>query len=331
MPEAVAEPPKLYKALVHPKVGPTFVQAGEQVVNARSGDTIRPSLEGMQRKADQIGRAIERQFPNYPPGRLEAMLDLVFGFTRLDTKTLTDNEQENPSQYQKELSARIQHNFTHQIVYAGNEHADPAYTDRVYDTVANMTRQIDILKQVQQTQLEVRWAGMRNEVAVTKALLQNGYHVFVPNYMQDTGEINDAQNEVLQLDVKRGIDLIAISPQKKVILIDVKGRKVPDVVLEDDQFVDLTDRTHPTVKKAIERAASGRVVDPPQIYHTTLIFPTEGRSFKPSKLHVSAKTDEEKKGVITNFGALQPHVEGSIIDQLNHLQQTTHLRRKQLF
>lgn len=139
--------------------------------------------------------------------------------------------------------------------------------------------------------------------------------------MQDTGEIDDVGNEVLQLDVRRGIDLITISPQGKIILIDAKGRRRPDVVLEDNQIIESLDRSHPTVRKAIQQDASGKVIDPPQIYHTTVIFPSEGRSFKPSKLHLLAKTPEERREALASFGALQPHVEGSIIDQLDQLQQ----------
>lgn len=320
MPEAVANPPQTYRALTNPNVGPVFADATQQLATMHPPPERGVSAFEVRRKeASRIRKVIERRFPDYHPGRLETMLDFVFGFVRLEEESITAQRIEN--MYQRELSARIQHNLTHQIIYGGAPLASSSYVDTTYAVFTGMEQQVDVLKRLQTTSMEMYWAGVRNEIAVVKTLLGNGYTVFVPDYAQDTGELDDQDNEVLQLDVKRGIDLITVSPEGKIILLDVKGRRIPDVMLEKTARVALTDQTHPCVRRAIEKAGSSRALYPPRIIHATLIFPTEGRSFKPSKMHDSnIKTSGDKREALASFAVLQPHVEVSIIEQLQQLQ-----------
>lgn len=120
------------------------------------------------------------------------------------------------------MNARIQHNLTHGIIYAGTPDADPAYPNSLYSVVQTMEK-LSESSPGKIVGLSSYWNGIKSEIAVVRTFIKNGYQVMLPDYSQDTFDINQEQNEVLQWDVRNGIDFLA-KKDDHLFLVDAKGR-----------------------------------------------------------------------------------------------------------
>lgn len=127
---------------------------------------------------------------------------------------------------QKEMSARIQQNLVHVLFRATTEQASDRYLLHEYDYARTLQLlcESDFGKSYNLLRF---WNGVKSQLAVIHALLDsNQYKVLIPNYAQDKTKTPERDNEILQWDVRSGVDLIALSKDgTTALLIDAKGRK----------------------------------------------------------------------------------------------------------
>lgn len=162
---------------------------------------------------------LRKKYSEIPDATAEALGDQLFGPFRLERSAFGSTEREDL----KEISARIQHNLVHGIMYAGSREADPVYTDVIYKTMCVYDKLANSLTG-ESTGLKGFWSGVKSELALVRALYRRGYKVRLPDYTQDPYEVSDEENEVLNWDVRHGIDMVVVSPGEFVLLLDAKGR-----------------------------------------------------------------------------------------------------------
>lgn len=163
---------------------------------------------------------LKNQNPNTPEAEIEAVCDLLFGPFRLSQAVLVNGAS---NEYEKEISARIQQNMVHGIIFASSREARPEFTEAVYHSV-NTIDSLANTEKGHRRGLKAFWNGVKTELAITKALLARGYSLRLPDYGQDNAEIPAFQNEVLEWDVRGGVDLIA-AKDGYVFFINAKGRR----------------------------------------------------------------------------------------------------------
>ncbi len=317
MPEDLGTPTLTQKDIsTRPAIGSAISQINDSLrpgnLSLAEQNTL---IDRMYQRGGEIRRSIEGRFPDYPPERLEAMLDLVMGFSRLKPKSLKEHGIKDP--YENETSGRIQGSYVHHILSASQEGASPQYVEMVYKIARNIERLTQALGIRANSTLSEHWAGIRAEVALAKVLLDKGYKVFIPDYAQDTGEIDDNDNEVLQLDAKRGIDLLCVSADRRnVILIDAKGRAIPQPELDKSEKVVVDKRrTHQAVVKALEAISPHPRV---RIFRTVLLIPS--LQIQRSTLAQEYLDRVSQQRALSNFGNLPQNVKTSIMTQLSNLQ-----------
>ncbi len=262
--EVVMTPDVVAKPFVTP-IEATAIQAfsTETTNKARTVDLfdLTSHIDVAKREAHA---EIATEFPDYPDDRFDRMCDLAFGFLQLKPETLLRGQRE-PDIYEKELSARIQHTYVHHILTAstleGKTPEEQAYIQTVYTLVRNMETlsalNITYKGKPATSNFAALWGGVKAELALVRTLLQapadkEGRHwrVFLPNFEQDIAD--DADMEVLQLDVRNAIDVIAVSPDGDIMLIDAKGRGTDADIEQDFALVRMNDTTNPCVRSVIE-------------------------------------------------------------------------------
>lgn len=155
----------------------------------------------------------------YPHAKttIDRVLELGYGPFMLEPATLLGPEK--PSFRERELSARIQHNLAHSILFAASPLAREDYTERINKLVCT-----GVVKSLQERHgVGKFWAGVRNEAGVIKCLKDIGYQVYIPDYTQDPSKVPLEAREVLQWDVHGGVDVVALNGYGSAILIDAKG------------------------------------------------------------------------------------------------------------
>lgn len=187
----------------------SFSASIEQFLNIRN-----PTPERLRHFIKEEVALLKRTSRGLPDEKLELMLDWSFNLFRLEPHILSGKGELTP--YEKEASARTQHGMAHAIIFANR--APDGFVGAQYRILRNTARQISRVENPA-VNLELRkiWSGLRNETATTRALLNAKYRVFLPDYAQDPTLITDSQNEVLQLDILSGIDLLTISPNGTII------------------------------------------------------------------------------------------------------------------
>jgi hypothetical protein len=307
--DALGKSPELRK-LVHAGIDASKPQASHT-----------ETLNTMRRNAGELKAAILNQFPKFPEARVEAMIDWVFGYTRLSDKTLLTSEGAKENIAQKDLSARIQHGLAHQILHA-SESTDDEYTGTVYTAVRNLHTLTGHFGRGGDSNIGLFWHGLRNEVGVIRALQDHDYRVFLPDYAQDTAEIDDRDNEVLQLDVLGGIDFIAVSPNAQMFLIDAKGKFAEEAIVRELQThppkkFDPSEGINPTVIEALVRIAHVTGAKLTDAYKLKLVIPTSAEAFEGTDLTAIGHKDPEKqRDSLRRFGALRPAIVHGIMTQI---------------
>lgn len=127
---------------------------------------------------------------------------------------------------QKRFSACVAHNLVHNAFYAS---AMPSVDDRfvagVAQTLETTERLIQLTSRLPQRTF---WSGIKAELAVVKALKRQGFQVYLPDYSSSSNGGGES-DEVTQLDIKNGVDLIAVK-NGSAYLIDVKSLSNVDAV-----------------------------------------------------------------------------------------------------
>lgn len=294
----------------------------------KSDQTLRRVLAAPREKlaetlkygSTELKKDIREKYPSYPDARLEMLLDLTFGFGRLPKDMIMNPDTKDLDM--KDLSARLQHELTHEIAYAA-ESDDPNYIDTTYSLVRNLDILANKFGSVSDTTIARLWKGMRNELAIVSTLHKNGYRVFLPDYAQDPTEIPNSDNEVMQLDVRGGIDLIAVSPKREVLLIDAKGRRGQRRIAEQlqdgaVQHVDLSEGLKPLVAESIVSVAQACGASRGDVWRMNLVLPTEGRSFVGTDFLTDRHEDTEKqRQSLARFGMLKSDVQNGIMQQID--------------
>ena len=257
----------------------------------------------------------------FSPETLQRHFDFVFNFLLLSQSLLDPaTPEEEKNDYDKEDSARIQHQLSHSILYSTFKTAKDDPLNLTYDVVRNTILRIRNLDKKGTSTLYNHWSGVRNEVAIIRVLLQNGYRVLVPDYNQDPSLVPEHQNGVLELDVRSGVDILAISPNSEIILLNAKGKMDQNTMeLLDVKTVNLNDpRQNGCLKESVVNVARkylGR--DLRGVYQGTLVIPTQGMSFVPSTITGPEQTTREgKQKELWDFGRLRPEHAADIITKL---------------
>ncbi len=243
------------------------------------------------------------------PILVELYLDLAFGGLRLTKDTLTRDETKNIRE--KEASARIQHAYAHCIYFASEENADSDFTRTVYELV-NAGSRLSRNRILQEyTNLPKILGGIKNELAIIRALKRGGYTILLPDYAQDTTEIPDEDNEVLQWDVKSGVDFIAVK-NGKAVLVDAKGRlDISEVHLDDERAIDPNWEHNDCLRNALMKIGAKT------FYRTRLMIPTAGINFK----HADLPTNPDDPTIaLKTYGCLQPNIEDDIIRAVDRIE-----------
>lgn len=285
-----------------------------QIVQAGS---LQKLQEILKRETDILR---QRFGIDYSAERIDLVTNWMFNIFMLDWNTLTARN-ERISDHEKDISARIQQGLVHNIFYSSTPYASEGYVNTMYHIVRAILAQISKMERVETTNLPMVWGGIRNELAVVRTLTDHGYRVFLPNYSQNSGRTPEGNNAILQLDVRNGIDLITISPQGHIILMDVKGRKPVEGIPHSNVYFKrvLVDQyPNPLVKQAVKDVADlGNVENLLDVYKTILYFPTEGRSFVANQLMgMETKDYQAQQTELKKFGLLQDRVQKGIISQL---------------
>lgn len=258
---------------------------------------------------------------DYPEERVELILDWLFNGFRLNKHTLTKKGGENLSDWEKEFSARTQQGMVHGIFYTSTQEAAEEYISTMYHVVRATVSQISRIDKHETTLLRSYWNGIKHQLAAVRALSNYGYRVFLPNYSQDPVITEEEDNAVLQLDVRNGIDLIALSPEGYIILVDVTGRQPMEEAVHSSlsfKRVVIDQYRNPLVRQAVKDIATkGNVGNLLDVYRTILYLPSEGRSFKSNELmSLEARDTLTQKTQLGQFGLLQDRVQEGIISQL---------------
>ncbi len=295
----------------------------------KSNDVLRrvlrqPKAEGavstLKEGIAELNRDTHAKFASYPDERLSMLLDVTFGLGRLKKDTLLHGGQTEDI-YEKEHSARLQHALTHYVLSA-SESDNPDYVSTIYSLTRNLASLSQGLSKTDGAGVKGLWQGMRNELAVVKVLQDNGYRVILPDYEQDTAEVSDKENEVMQLDVKNGIDLIAVSPEGRMLLVDAKGRRSRKDIASNIESgglekVDTSRGMDPLVAETIVKVAQMCGGDMDDVYRMKIVLPTEGRSFVGSDFLTDLHTDvAAQRQSLGNFGKLQPDVADGLMNQV---------------
>lgn len=276
-------------------------------------------LDSVQTEVTKFSKALDEKYSDYPPEKLDVMKNMVFGFLQLDQEVLNNKEQ--PDQYGKELSARISHNLVHHIHDASLEGADPEFVDFMYKVLRNSE---SIAGKTSSEQLKLRLIGVKYELALTRALDAQGWNVYLPDYGQDIGDDDDM--EVLQLDIKRGIDFVAASPLGDVFFIDSKSSSDEDVSVTDVARVEVVEGvTHPVVQNVIQKVMDDTKdkvenSEDRRVLAATVHIPGSrgGRSFEAVSPLVQT-TYEGKQKFLSTYGKLKPEQEAVISSKLESI------------
>lgn len=174
-----------------------------------------------------------------------ALIEAVYGFM-FNVFLVPEGADKAEDQDTKRIAACIQQNVVHCAYYASTDHAGEVYALNVYRNLM-LSERLARLSQRPGVGSEgpIFLSGIKNELAVVKALKGNKINdgsdeieLWIPNYVQDPKGLKPIANEVLQLDIEHGVDMIAIVPRNDgariAIMINSTGRMdIPEVGVVD--------------------------------------------------------------------------------------------------
>ncbi len=126
------------------------------------------------------------------------------------------------------------HRFVHNAWFAQQDIADEAYVKTVYKVVSTTDRLVSRYKEPFNARRSRNfWSAIRAELGIVRALTESpeasarNMAVYMLDYTQDYDEKREWSNEILQVDITSGVDLIAVFDTghgRSAVLIDCKAR-----------------------------------------------------------------------------------------------------------
>lgn len=279
MPEEISHEPAIYPQLRNHK-SPDLPFPSELKYALSPEETSEQYFQQIEKVMGKVMGEVKREFQDkVPESQIEMLGDFYFAPFRSEHGEVIDEDQ-------KELNARIQHTLTHNILYAASSDVDPNYAANVYDTIGFYEKlaQSSLGKHEHIKQF---WNGVKSEVAVVHMLRDLGYRVFLPDYSQDPWEVGEEENEVLQWDVRNGVDFIA-EDEGRVLLIDSKGTKF----IKRNNYSEIIERSLVEIIPGAEYYTRNRdnlnllppvlrsavsPLNPSDVRRMTIIVPTSGK------------------------------------------------------
>jgi len=280
MPE-IAEQPKTANIIGNERQTPMLSETYESMFEKTEKGTTPDETE-VKLRAFYFKENLKKTHPKTPEIVIDNISQIYLGPLLLSPEALRG---EGISNKEKELSARIQHHFTHLSMYASEENADEAFRQRYYESLLAMERSAN--SRIGRN-LEIRsfLNGIKSEIAVIRTLHEHGFKVFIPDYIPNSDNDTGKSSETMDWDVKFGTDLVGVSPEGDIFLIDAKGRKY----LEDNKTHNVELNTQPQVDSY---NVSGEIPDSLQklIDEIKLNHPSGKNTIRKARIIVPTGTD----------------------------------------
>ncbi len=197
-----------------PKVAELITQGG-----LVPPDRLRKTHISVERQRQFITSEHASLVDKYPARK--DLIDTYFLFFKLlEIDEAALKEQRKFTSAEREDSARSQHAFSHMWYLALQKGASPAYVKSVYNLLQATDEFASAESNRDYRQILDGIGGIRHEVAVIQTLKEAGCKVLLPTYSRPKDKL---PNEVYDWDIRSGVDLIVITPDGRIILIDVKG------------------------------------------------------------------------------------------------------------
>lgn len=276
------------------------------------------SGEELRKHRETVGQELNVFLKNndiaLSPFELNLVLDLVSGPYTADRSLLVDETYQGKlTPEQKASKARMMHNISHVIFYTSLGMMDEEEVGNIYEMIkvidghANSTRG-------EAEGLKKWWNGLKAQLAIMRALHEQEYEIFLPNYAQNpyVGE-----DPVLDWDVYNGIDLVAIK-EGKAHFINCKGEHYLDHNYHNGMRNDVEVRKKKMTGKDIQR-------QPKDLHkmllrrgiHTVendmVIVPTDLAYLPPL---AEGRADDGSIYELAGFGRLSPSLSYRIAEEL---------------
>lgn len=217
MPEEISEMPQFSDIIVDSEP-PGFVQSiATQQQDTYTHESKRgfpmPERVDMENAILRVERRLAMQYPDRL-AEVYAARDAYFG------TLLVDEDVEKKDRRFKINSAEKQHAQVHALYQAGIGN-DAAYSERMLHIA--MVHEALSMQHIREERTTSFWNGVRSELGLSRMFIDQGFRVFLPQYLKKKRE----ENEVARWDVDSGIDFCAIDKSggtKTVLLVDVKGQ-----------------------------------------------------------------------------------------------------------
>ena len=219
MPE-IAEQPKTANIIGNERQSPRLSETYESMFEKTDKGTTPDEAE-VKLRAFYFKENLKKSHPNVPEIVIDNISQIYLAPLLLEPETLRS---EGAKDDQKELSARIQHHFTHLVMYASESGTDDNFRGRFYDSLSAIEKSANSRLG---KNLEIRrfLNGIKSEIAVIRTLHEHNFEVYIPDYISKTDIRAGKTSETMDWDVKFGTDLVAVSPNGDIFLIDAKGKK----------------------------------------------------------------------------------------------------------
>jgi hypothetical protein len=194
-------------------------------------------------------------------------------------------------------AARKLKGAVHSIYSASLKKADPEFSQAMYLIVATCETLAGALRdQEGDTAKLINWRGVEAEVAMMRALKNNGYQVFIPDPFH-----TDSAGEEMKSDVFEGVDMY-IKIDKTAVLINVKG----DGRIAAVDFRDI--QRNVNRPKYMTQAMQDLGINSYKKLH--VVLPT--RELIPARLSLPIDETENARSMLARFGLLQPDTQSTI-------------------
>jgi len=171
-------------------------------------------------RIENLRRQLREKYKDMSPERINFVLDFFFGPFNFKEFDRDKRYSRDEARAIKTRSASIQHLMTHMALHAGSENVDPQFQLKIAKQLEKY-QEIATSRFGRDMELNKFLKGVMAEIGVVKALLSSGCEVILPDY-QPQKSFEDSP--VCQMDVDRGIDLIAVKGAD-IFLVDAKGTR----------------------------------------------------------------------------------------------------------
>lgn len=316
MPE-VSEQPKTASLVGNEKATPLLSETYGSFIQSENG--LTPDEAEVKNRVNHFLFLLKESHPKTPEIVIDNISQIYAGPL---LKSIEHQKGETADLEQYELSARIQQHLTHLAVYASEDHADAIFQERFYKTLSAMEKSAN--SRIGRN-LNIRrfLNGVKSEISVIKTLHNNGYEVYIPDYIQKSDASQGKSSETMDWDVKFGTDLVGVSPTGEIFLIDAKGRKMSkngkqldEMELNREPVVTtkfVSGQLPGSLQKLIDEIREQHGSQDKPLRETRIVVPTADEYMKD----LDAKTDDNTyQEIFRGYAALNTEAQNSIIEDL---------------